>query len=119
VSHAGDNTCSEVKYCFWVTVALFLFFGSSWFAYLSSPLRAALVFFWLFAIILWCAFEVVEEADRLAELQMLYCSCEWSSISCTALAFSYQKVTWMGTLLKVSHCAKCRSHRGQIFMGGG
>jgi Ca2+:H+ antiporter len=34
----------------------------------SSPLRAAVLFLWLFAVILWCAFGVVEEADHLAEL---------------------------------------------------
>jgi Ca2+:H+ antiporter len=52
----------------WVTVTLFLLFGARWFADLSSPLRAAGLFLWLFAIILWCAFGVVEEADHLAEL---------------------------------------------------
>jgi Ca2+:H+ antiporter len=52
----------------WLTVALFLIFGGSWLADLSSPLRAAVLFLWLFAVILWCAFGVVEEADHLAEL---------------------------------------------------
>ncbi len=52
----------------WLTVALFLLFGVRWFADLSSPLRAAGLFLWLFAIILWCAFGVVEEADHLAQL---------------------------------------------------
>jgi Ca2+:H+ antiporter len=52
----------------WLTVALFVLFGGSWLADLNSPLRAAALFFWLFAIILWCAFGVVEQADNLAEL---------------------------------------------------
>ena len=52
----------------WVTVALFLFFGYSWLADLSSALRVAGLFVWLFAVILWCASGVVEEADHLAEL---------------------------------------------------
>jgi Ca2+:H+ antiporter len=52
----------------WATVALFLFFGYSWLADLSSILRAAGLFVWLFAVILWCASGVVEEADHLAEL---------------------------------------------------
>ena len=49
-------------------MALFLFFGYSWLADLSSVLRAAGLFVWLFAVILWCASGVVEEADHLAEL---------------------------------------------------
>jgi Ca2+:H+ antiporter len=52
----------------WLTVALFLLFGGSWLSQLSSPLSAAVLFLWLFAVILWCAFGVVEEADHLAEL---------------------------------------------------
>jgi Ca2+:H+ antiporter len=52
----------------WAMVALFLFFGASWLADLSSILRAAGLFVWFFAVILWCASGVVEEADHLAEL---------------------------------------------------
>lgn len=52
----------------WLTVALFLLFGKRWLADLSSALWSALLFLWLFAIILWCAFGVVREADHLAEL---------------------------------------------------
>ena len=52
----------------WVTVVLFLFFGHSWLADLSSLGRVAGLFIWLFAVILWCASGVVEEADRLADL---------------------------------------------------
>jgi Ca2+:H+ antiporter len=49
-------------------VAVFLFFGGSWLADLGSVLRAAGLFVWLFAVILWCASGVVGEADHLAEL---------------------------------------------------
>ena len=52
----------------WLTVALFLLFDKRWLGDLSSALWSALLFFWLFAIILWCAFGVVREADHLAEL---------------------------------------------------
>lgn len=52
----------------WATVALFLFFGNSWLANLSSTLLATGLFIWLFAVILWCASGVVEEADHLADI---------------------------------------------------
>jgi Ca2+/H+ antiporter len=52
----------------WLTVALFLLFGKRWLGDLSSSLWSALLFLWLFAIVLWCAFGVVREADHLAEL---------------------------------------------------
>jgi len=52
----------------WVTVALFLVFGYSWLADLGSILRVAGLFIWLFAVILWCALGVVEQAGHLAEL---------------------------------------------------
>jgi Ca2+:H+ antiporter len=52
----------------WLSVTLFVLFGGSWLADLSSPLRASLLFVSLFAIILWCAFGVVEEADHIAQL---------------------------------------------------
>ncbi len=49
-------------------MALFLLFGKHWLADLSSTLWSALLFLWLFAIVLWCAFGVVREADHLADL---------------------------------------------------
>ncbi len=52
----------------WLTVALFFLFGNRWLPDLSSTVRAALLFLWLFAVILWCAFGVVREADHLAEI---------------------------------------------------
>jgi hypothetical protein len=51
----------------WLTVVLFLLFDKRWLGDLSSALWSALLFFWLFAIILGCAFGVVREADHLAE----------------------------------------------------
>ena len=52
----------------WLTVALFSLFGNRWLPDLSSTVWAALLFLWLFAVILWCAFGVVREADHLAEI---------------------------------------------------
>jgi Ca2+:H+ antiporter len=52
----------------WLTVALFLFFGKRWLGDFGSALWSASLFLWLFAVILWCAFGVVGEADHLAEL---------------------------------------------------
>jgi Ca2+:H+ antiporter len=52
----------------WLTAALFLAFGTGWFAAAanSGPLTLAL-FAWLFAAILWGAFGVVRHAEHLAE----------------------------------------------------
>ena len=52
----------------WLTVALFFVFGHSWLADLSSIVHVAGLFVWLYAVILWCASGVVEEADHLAEV---------------------------------------------------
>ena len=52
----------------WATVALFFFFCDRWLTGINSAVQSALLFSWLFAVILWCAFGVVEEADHLAEL---------------------------------------------------
>ncbi|MBV8278926.1 MAG: calcium:proton antiporter [Verrucomicrobia bacterium] len=52
----------------WATVVLFFFFGDGWLTGINSAVQSALLFVWLFAVILWCAFGVVEEADHLAEL---------------------------------------------------
>src|SRR5215469_9359026 len=52
----------------WVTVALFFFFGDRWLADINFDPKSALLFAWLFAVILWCAFGVVKEADHLAEI---------------------------------------------------
>ena len=52
----------------WLTVALFFFLGYSWLADLSSLGRVAGLFVWLFAVVLWCASGVVQQAEHLAEL---------------------------------------------------
>jgi Ca2+:H+ antiporter len=52
----------------WATVMLFFFLGDRWLADINSAIQSALLFAWLFAIILWCAFGVVQEADHLAEI---------------------------------------------------
>jgi Ca2+:H+ antiporter len=52
----------------WATVALFFFFGERWLANTNLAPQSALLFVWLFAVILWCAFGVVQEADHLAEI---------------------------------------------------
>jgi Ca2+:H+ antiporter len=51
----------------WGTVAAFLVFGGGWLADLGDTARFAGFFLWLFAVIMWCAFGVVEQADHLAE----------------------------------------------------
>lgn len=52
----------------WLTVALFLLFGSSWVGNISSPLAALALFVWLFLVIVWVAFGVVHEAEELAHM---------------------------------------------------
>jgi Ca2+:H+ antiporter len=52
----------------WATLALFLFFGDRWLANTNPAPQSALLFVWLFAVILSCAFGVVQEADHLAEI---------------------------------------------------
>ena len=52
----------------WATVVLFFLLGDAWLADPGAALRAAALFLWLFAVILWCAFGVVEQADLLANI---------------------------------------------------
>jgi Ca2+:H+ antiporter len=52
----------------WATVLTFLIFGGIWLADLESPIKSVALFVWLFTIIAWCAFGVVEHAEHLAEL---------------------------------------------------
>ncbi|MBK5966883.1 calcium:proton antiporter [Thiocystis minor] len=49
-----------------VTTLAFLVFGKDWLSDLSHPLWLALMFGWLFAVILWAALKVVHHADCLA-----------------------------------------------------
>ena len=48
------------------TTLAFLAFGQDWLSDLSDPLWLALMFGWLFAVILWAALKVVHHADCLA-----------------------------------------------------
>jgi Ca2+:H+ antiporter len=52
----------------WGTVVAFLIYGDHWLSELGSAIRSAALFLWLIAVIAWCAFGVVERAERLAEL---------------------------------------------------
>jgi Ca2+:H+ antiporter len=47
---------------------LLLLFGDSWLADPGSAMGVTFLFIWLFAVILWCAFGVIKEADQLAHL---------------------------------------------------
>ncbi len=49
-----------------ITTVLFMLFGNIWLSDLSESLKAAVIFIWLFAVILWLAFNVVRHADTLA-----------------------------------------------------
>jgi Ca2+:H+ antiporter len=51
----------------WGSVIVFALLGSVWLGDLSSPLKSAFLFLWIFAVILWCCFGVIEHADQLAE----------------------------------------------------
>ncbi len=52
----------------WATVVAFLIYGELWLSELGSIVRSAALFLWLIAVIVWCAFGVVERAEHLAEL---------------------------------------------------
>ena len=52
----------------WITVALFLLFGSTWLADPISTTAAAVLFLWLFATMVWSAFGAIKVADTLAEI---------------------------------------------------
>jgi Ca2+:H+ antiporter len=52
----------------WITVALFLVFGSDWMAHLSQHAIGLSLFAWLFFVIVWVAFGVVHEAEELASM---------------------------------------------------
>src|SRR5680860_302203 len=51
-----------------VTTVIFFTVGDAWLGDLDNPLRLALLFAWLFGVMIWCAFGVVRHADALAEL---------------------------------------------------
>jgi Ca2+:H+ antiporter len=52
----------------WLTVAIFLMFGTGWMAQLDNHALALGLFVWLFFAIIWVAFGVVHEAETLAEM---------------------------------------------------
>jgi Ca2+:H+ antiporter len=52
----------------WGTVVAFLMFGDLWLSDHGSVIKSAALFLWLLAVIVWCAFGVVAQADHLAEL---------------------------------------------------
>jgi Ca2+:H+ antiporter len=52
----------------WITVALFLIFGSDWMQHLSRHEIGIALFAWLFFVIVWGSFGVVHEAEELASL---------------------------------------------------
>jgi Ca2+:H+ antiporter len=49
-----------------ITTAILMTFGEPWLADPSQELRSALVFAWIFGVMLWCAFGVARHADHLA-----------------------------------------------------
>ena len=49
------------------TVGLFLLFAKTWFQHLSNPFWFAVLFGWLFVVILLSAFAIVRHAEALAE----------------------------------------------------
>ena len=51
-----------------VTTVIFFTVGKEWLVDLDSAPRLALLFAWLFGVMIWCAFGVVRHADALAEL---------------------------------------------------
>jgi len=52
----------------WGTVIASYVLGAGLLADLDSPIKATALFVWLFAVIAWCAFGVVEHAEHLAEI---------------------------------------------------
>src|SRR5690242_17019003 len=52
----------------WGSAIAFMLFGGALFAPLGSPAFAALLFAWLFGVILWSALGTVAEAEHLAEI---------------------------------------------------
>lgn len=52
----------------WLTVALFMVFGSDWMEHLSRHEIGLALFAWLFFVIVWGSFGVVHEAEELAHL---------------------------------------------------
>jgi Ca2+:H+ antiporter len=80
-SYFGDRTLVLVKFgygsnspiwtagdCLGNFGRIHTLFGEAWLADLESIVKSTALLFWLFVVILWCAFGVVEQADHLSEL---------------------------------------------------
>jgi Ca2+:H+ antiporter len=52
----------------WATVIVFLIFGGVWLSDLGSIIESVGLFAWLLAVIVWCAFGVIEQAEHLADM---------------------------------------------------
>jgi Ca2+:H+ antiporter len=66
-SHTNQILRDEAPLALVISTTLaFLAFGKGWLADLSNPLWLALMFGWLFVVILWAALKVVHHADCLA-----------------------------------------------------
>ena len=52
----------------WITLAIFQFHGDAWLVELGDPMVAALLFAWIFPVLLWASFGVVRHADGLAAI---------------------------------------------------
>ena len=50
----------------WITVALFFVFGSTWLAEPIANGTSAIVFAWIFGVMVWSAFGAIDASDRLA-----------------------------------------------------
>ncbi|MGB3021715.1 MAG: calcium:proton antiporter [Methyloceanibacter sp.] len=50
-----------------VTTAIFFTVGKAWLAEIDNPAWLAVMFIWLFGVMVWCSFGVVRHADVLAE----------------------------------------------------
>lgn len=50
-----------------LTAAIFVFFGADLMSDLENHLKSALLFVWLFAVMMWCAYAVMQQGDAVAE----------------------------------------------------
>lgn len=52
----------------WATVALFLLFGDRWLSPDAAAVQSAILFAWIFVVMMWSSFGVIKEADTLADI---------------------------------------------------
>ena len=50
-----------------ITAAVFVVFGAGLLSDLESHLRSSILFVWLFAVMLWCAYAVMQQGEAVAE----------------------------------------------------